>query len=121
MIHPDDLEEALHRWQHSVTTGKPYQMELRFKGADGVYRWHLSRAQAMCDAEGTVILWIGTNIDIDEQKRAEQELRKHMLQEHAARVKAEMANTAKDEFLATVSHELRNPLTTILGWVSLSA
>jgi PAS domain S-box-containing protein len=98
-VHPDDVEENTRSWQHSIDTGEPFQLEHRFRRADGVYRWHLSRARAMRDGEGHVVLWIGSNTDIDDVKRAEESLK-----EDARR---------KDEFLATLAHELRNPLAPI--------
>lgn len=72
-IHPDDVEENIRRWQHSIHTGEPFQLEHRFRRADGEYRWHLSRAHAMQDADGNVLLWIGSSTDIDDVKRAEDE------------------------------------------------
>lgn len=104
-IHPDDVKENVRRWQHSIATGEPFQFEHRFRRADGEYRWHLSRAHAMRDAAGNVLMWIGSNTDIDDVKRVEDELRE--------------ANRLKDEFLSTLSHELRTPLTSILGWANL--
>ena len=74
-IHPDDVEENVRRWRHSVETGEPFQFEHRFRRADGVYRWHLSRAHAMRDAEGRVLMWIGSNTEIDDVKRTEAALR----------------------------------------------
>ncbi len=71
-IHPDDVEENVRAWQHSICTGEPFQFEHRFRRADGAYRWHLSRARAMRDAEGSVLMWIGSNTEIDDQKRAEE-------------------------------------------------
>jgi PAS domain S-box-containing protein len=73
-IHPEDVEENVRRWRHSIDTGEPFQLEHRFRRADGVYRWHLSRAVAMRDAESRVLMWFGSNTDIDDQKRAEEEI-----------------------------------------------
>jgi PAS domain S-box-containing protein len=73
-IHPEDVAENVRRWQHSIDTGQPFQLEHRFRRADGVYRWHLSRALAMRDAEGRVLMWFGSNTDIDDQKQAEEEI-----------------------------------------------
>jgi signal transduction histidine kinase len=57
--------------------------------------------------------------EIADRKRAEMERAESLLRAQAAQAKAEEANRLKDEFLATVSHELRAPLTAMLGWVSL--
>ena len=63
VIHPDDLEETVRRWNSSVETGQPFEMEHRFRRKDGVYRWHLSRARAIKDADGGAILnWIASNL-----------------------------------------------------------
>jgi len=118
-IHPDDVEENVRRWQHSVDTGTPFQIEHRFRRADGEYRWHLSRAHAMRDPAGDVLMWIGSNTDIDDMKRAEMERTRLLEREQAARAEAVAANNLKDEFLATLSHELRTPLTAIIGWSNM--
>jgi len=115
-IHPDCVEESIRCWQHSIDTDEPFQFEHRFRGTDGIYRWHLTRAHAMHDAAGNVLMWIGSSTDINDQKQAEEGLKRLMILEQAARVEAEAANRTKDEFLAIASHELRTPLSAILGW-----
>ena len=74
-VHPDDADEKMARWTHSMKTGQPFEFEHRFRRADGVYRWHLSRAQAMRHANGTISMWVGSNTDVDDLKRAQFELR----------------------------------------------
>lgn len=74
-IHPDDREENIRRWQHSIDSGEDFELEHRFRRHDGRYRWHLSRAQAMRDAEGNVVVWMGSNTEIDDQKHNEVVLR----------------------------------------------
>jgi PAS domain S-box-containing protein len=113
VIHPEDVEENVRRSQHAVDTGEPFQLEHRIRRADGTYRWHLSRARAMRDAEGRVLMWFGSSTDIDDQKRAAEVFKQ-------AKEAAEAANRAKDEFLANVSHEIRTPMNAILGMTELA-
>ncbi len=71
VIHPDDQARSTERMQQAVATGETLDSEIRIRrGTDGAYRWHLSRAVPMRDADGNVIQWFGTCTDIDDQKRA---------------------------------------------------
>ncbi|HEX7153155.1 MAG TPA: PAS domain S-box protein [Thermoanaerobaculia bacterium] len=109
--HPDEAAEDDRLWLRSIESGEPFQLESRFRRADGVYRWHLTRAAAMRDAGG-IMIWIGSSTDIHDRKSVEETL---VRQYH----ESEALSRAKDEFLATSSHELRTPLTSILGWAEL--
>jgi len=74
MVHPDDIAGAGDRWNESLRTGKPYETEFRLRRNDGAYRWHLARAVGLPDAQGRIGRWIGTNTDIDDQKKVSQQL-----------------------------------------------
>lgn len=72
VLHPDDLQPCLERWNEAIRTGEPYEMEHRLRRKDGTYRWHLTRAVPRRDQEGRVVSWVGTCTDIDERKRTEE-------------------------------------------------
>ncbi len=95
-IHPDDLPALLDRRQQSLQQGTPYTTEYRLRARDGEYRWQLVRGVPVRDEQGKVVKWYGTSTDIDEQKRLAEALLE--------------ADRRKNEFLATLAHELRNPL-----------
>ncbi|HAL81233.1 MAG TPA: hypothetical protein DCO83_02525 [Mucilaginibacter sp.] len=95
VMHPDDLEKYLVAWTKSFTTGTSFESEYRLKrGSDGVYKWHLGRAQPMKNEDGQIIKWFGSNIDIDEYKKAI-ELQKRIAQ--------------FEDFNRIVAHNLRGP------------
>ena len=71
IVHPDDVEAVRERWAASLVSGTTYEVEMRIRRADGAWRWHLSRALPIHDAEGRITRWVGTNTDIHEQKLAE--------------------------------------------------
>ena len=96
---PAVLPDVLDRWNASIARGEPFDMVFPLKGADGLFRPFLTRVNALRDAAGAIVYWFGTNTDISEIKRMEQALRQ--------------ADRRKDEFLATLAHELRNPLAPI--------
>jgi|GEM_PF-1130523 len=98
-IEPKAYGEVEKNWRRSLTTGDPFEMVLPIRGADGIYRPFLTRAVPMKNAEGRIVHWFGTNTDITAQNEAEQALKR--------------ADQLKDEFLATLAHELRNPLAPI--------
>jgi PAS domain S-box-containing protein len=75
MLHPDDRDRVLKAWHDSVVNGTPYEQEERHRGADGNYRWFLSRGVPLRDAEGRIARWYGTNTDIEDRKQAEEALR----------------------------------------------
>jgi PAS domain S-box-containing protein len=72
-LHPDDRQKTLAAWYAAVQTGESYEVEQRLRdGTTGAYRWFLARGAPCRDAQGTIIKWIGTLTDIDDQKRTEQ-------------------------------------------------
>jgi PAS domain S-box-containing protein len=74
IIFPDDLEKDLRLWQHSLKTGDDFNMEKRIRHHDGSYRWHISHGIAQKDMYGNVTGWIGSNTEIEEQKKFAEEL-----------------------------------------------
>ncbi|TCD11016.1 PAS domain S-box protein [Pedobacter frigidisoli] len=96
-IHPDDLPSCLLAWHQALTSGEEYLTEFRLKFANGAYNWHLARAIPLIE-NGEISLWLGTNTNIEQQKRTEQK---------------------KDEFLSIASHELKTPLTGIKAFTQL--
>jgi PAS domain S-box-containing protein len=106
-VHPDDVDENVRRWRHSVESGDPFSFEARFRRADGIYRWHLTRAHAMRDAAGNVTMWIGSNTEIQEQKEKEAELRR--------------ANLDLEQFAYSASHDLQEPIRNVAVYSEIVA
>src|SRR3984893_2502317 len=73
-IHPDDVEAFVQKMRESFAKGKPFQETSRVRRADGVYRWMLHRKVPRFDGDGKLIKWHGSSIDIDDRKRAEEQL-----------------------------------------------
>jgi len=74
-LHPDDQEAARKAWPVNIRTGEASEFSFRVRDAQGGYRWFLSRAEPHRASDGTLLLWVGVNLDIEELKCAEQALR----------------------------------------------
>ncbi|KYG02569.1 hypothetical protein BE21_54775 [Sorangium cellulosum] len=105
-LHEDDRQRVLDTWSRSVATGAPYEVEHRtaFPAAREP-RWYLVRAVPIRGASGEIVRWYGTCTDIHDAKLAEVALKE--------------ADQRKDDFLAMLAHELRNPLGPIRNAVEL--
>ena len=100
ILHPDDLQRTTDVYFGCIRSGQLYQIEYRFKDRrTGGYRWFLGRAYPVRDEHGRILHWFGTCTDIDDTKKASEALLE--------------ADRRKDDFLATLAHELRNPLAPI--------
>ena len=74
-VHPDDLNRHLDVFRTSSAAGVPFEEEVRFRRADGEYRWFLVQATPLRDERQNIIRWYGIVTDIEERKRAEETLR----------------------------------------------
>jgi PAS domain S-box-containing protein len=99
VVASDELPRVLQSYASSINSGQPWEDTFALKRHDGALRWHLSRAMPIKDDDGVVLRWFGTNTDITEQRKMAADLAE--------------ADRRKNEFLATLAHELRNPLAPI--------
>jgi PAS domain S-box-containing protein len=98
-VHPEDLDASKRVWRKALQDGDSCQVRHRLRAADGSYRWFMVHALPRRDGDGQIVRWAGSCTDIDDLVRAEAALTG--------------ANRHKDEFLAMLAHELRNPLAPI--------
>jgi PAS domain S-box-containing protein len=75
-IHPEDVEGIVQKWRASLASGEPFLHECRVRRADGEYRWMLHHKVAVRDGCGQIAKWHGSSIDIEDRKRAEEQLRR---------------------------------------------
>lgn len=106
LVHPDHFQHVADTYLHAIRNGLVWQEALLMRRGDGQYRWFLARALPTRDANGRVIRWMGTSTDITEQREAQEQLRE--------------ADERRDEYLAMLGHELRNPLAGIVAATQLA-
>jgi PAS domain S-box-containing protein len=105
LLHPDDTAGTIAAWRECVATGGVWYREQRVLGLDGLYHPILAQGVPIRGEDGRTSGWAGINLDISRLKKTEEALRD--------------ADRRKDEFLATLAHELRNPLAPIRHAVRL--
>jgi two-component system CheB/CheR fusion protein len=105
VLHVDDRERTLLGWRTAIEEQRPFIGEYRLRKADGSYCWNMVRAVPVKDPDGTIREWVGMNHDIEVRKRSEQDQRD--------------ANRRKDEFIALLAHELRNPLAPLRNGIEI--
>ncbi|MDR3763575.1 MAG: PAS domain-containing protein [Acidobacteriota bacterium] len=109
VMHPDDRERFVQSWEVALTAGSALEGEWRVHGGDGNYRWFLIRSIPERAKDGAVVCWYGTHIDIEERRRAEQQLN---------RTQSELARLSRvlslGELSASIAHEINQPLTALV-------
>ena len=114
-FHPDDKQIAWRAWNHAVETGDMYSVECRLRGADGTYRYFITRAVPLRDATGNIAKWFGTCTDIDDIKRAEEALRDS---EQRARAVAESVMDIIFEWDLKDQIEWQGDIDSLMGYVA---
>lgn len=97
--HPDHVDRVTQKYRQHIESGEPWEDTFPLRSRDGDYCWFLSRARPVRDESGRIVRWFGTNTDVTDQRRLDEALRQ--------------ADQRKDEYVAMLAHELRNPLAAI--------
>ena len=118
VVHPEDRERVVQDWRDAIAAGRAPDNEMRVRGADGTYRWFLTRAVPLRDDNGSILRWYGTFTDIDARKRAEQELQKlkDQLQRENIALRDEISQTSMFEEIVGSSAPLRRVLVLVSRW-----
>ena len=105
IVHPEDRVRYMTEWRSALAAKEPVEIEARILTAQGDYRWLLVRNVPLRDGLGGIVKWYGTGIDIEDRKRAEDDLRKAQADlAHANRV------TMMGELSASLAHEINQPI-----------
>ncbi|MBX9723148.1 MAG: PAS domain-containing protein [Candidatus Obscuribacterales bacterium] len=119
IVHPECLVKAIEDWKEPLRDKTPYEGEQRLRAADGSYRWFLIRGIPILDEHGSVHSWFGTSTDIHVKKEAREELEKLVKERtdqlRSALAEAEQASSLKSQFVSTISHEVRTPVSGVIG------
>jgi PAS domain S-box-containing protein len=112
LLHPDDREDARKYWSSRLRTGEGGEHSYRVRSAQGDYRWFLTRMEPLRASDGTLLLWIGATLDIEELMRAEAEARENERRYREAQRELAHANrvATMGQLTASIAHEIKQPI-----------
>jgi PAS domain S-box-containing protein len=129
-LHPDDRADTMDTWSKAVREGSIFDVEHRIRSASGDWHWFKTRGTPVRDESQQVVYWVGTCTDIEDQKRAAEDLESRVSMRtseleklardlQVARDRAIEASSLKSKFVANISHEIRTPMSGVLGMSEL--
>jgi len=110
-LHPEDIPGVMEEWRMHMTLGEPYENEMRLQAADGEYRWFLIRTAPLRNEVGGIIKWYGVSTDIDDRKRAEEQLK---VTSEELRALSARLSSAREEEGTRIARELHDELGSVL-------
>jgi len=110
-LHPEDIPGVMEKWRMHMTLGEPYEDEMRLQAADGEYRWFLIRTAPLRNEVGGIIKWYGVSTDIDDRKRAEEQLK---VTSEELRALSARLSSAREEEGTRIARELHDELGSVL-------
>jgi signal transduction histidine kinase len=117
---PAVLHQVVERWKASISSGEEFEMEFPLRGADGNFRWFLTRVVPLRDASGKVRRWFGTNTDVSETRAAREVLARgnaeleRLVSERTAKLQELIGEL--EHFSYTITHDMRAPLRAMKGF-----
>lgn len=115
VLHPDDREAAMDYQEETQANGDPWELEYRMVAKDGRVVWVHDRALLVRDKNNRPLGWQGVWMDITARKQAEQELTEALAREQQAADRLRELDRLKNTLLHAVSHDLRSPITSMMG------
>jgi PAS domain S-box-containing protein len=115
-IHPEDRDRSCDHWRAAMAAGQPAENELRVRRADGVYHWILGRFVPLRDESGKIVKWYGVSTDIDNRKRAEEQLKRSNEELHALSARLQSVREEETMRIAREIHDELGATLSSLRW-----